>query len=124
MASLCPGICRYTHHACPQMLPEQSTTAKDNAPHNRTGVLQGVLIAASKPANSIWFLNRLNLMIVKQLASQPDLHGFHARNVLLDMASGYKHDQISNRTSREAHLITTRKRRGTLGGGWEDGAAC
>jgi hypothetical protein len=37
------------------------------------------------------------------------------------MASGYQHDHVcSNRTSREAHLITTRRRRGTLGEGLVD----
>ena len=63
------------------MLTEQSITAKDNAPHSRT--LQGVVFAAS--LSTSWattdepvFLNKLILMIVKQLASQPDLHGFDA----------------------------------------------
>ena len=63
-------------------------------------------------------------MIVKQLASQPDLHGFNAHSLLLGMASSYQHDEVcSNRPFWKAHLITTRKRKGTLGEGWEGRAA-
>ena len=96
------------------------TAAKETAlhAHGCTGCAD-VGKLASRMGYSVGASDRLMCSTLSSLS-----HGLHAHTVLLEMENRYQYGQVRNKTSREAHLITTRNRRGNLGEGWLDAAAC
>lgn len=78
--------------------------------------VQGLVMLANLLAEWVTVLVHLIGSCVGPLSSLS--YGLHAHTMLFEMENRHQHGRVSNRTCREAHLITTWRKREALGVGW------